>query len=208
MLTNLTTINATFDCDRTCPLHRTHWCRFNALFTLIGSARVHSHTVKIKVDYTDPEILRKAVDGLPGWKWIGEKQHELFDGAYHGHGFTPEGWQYPAVFANGELHADTFNGQWGDDKKLDLLKAEYAICTAQHAAESLGWQCERTPAGLTVYHPENGILTVSKEGVCETTGFVGTSCHSAREALHLAADGQITNTPEYGQVAAQVQAGS
>ena len=44
---------STFNCDRTCPLHRTHWCRFNALFAKIGTARVHSHTVKITVPYKD-----------------------------------------------------------------------------------------------------------------------------------------------------------
>jgi hypothetical protein len=205
----LTTFNATasFDCDRTCPRHRTHWCRFNALFCLIGSVRVHSHTAKIRVDYTDPGLLEVACKSL-GWKWLGLQTHDLFDGVYRGHGFLPEGWAYPVVFSNGELHADTFNGSWGDEKQLDKLKCEYAIATAQQAAESLGWQCERTEAGLTVYHPEAGVLTVSKHGVCEATGFIGSSCHAAREALHLAVDGQVQNTPEFGQVAAQVQAGS
>ena len=148
-----------------------------------------------------------ACDSL-GWKWLGLAKHELFDGTYTGHGFRPEGWAYPAVFCDGELHAYTFNGYWGDDAKLDLLKNEYAIATAQIAAEELGWQCERTESGLTVHHPDAGVLTISKEGICETTGFTGSSCHAAREALHLAADGQVQNKPEFGQVAAQVQAGS
>jgi hypothetical protein len=205
---SLNVIPASFDCDRTCPLHRTHWCRFNALFTLIGSARVHSHTVKITVPYRDPKTLKKACDALK-WEWIGDGTHTLFDGAkIVGNAFKPQGWYYPAVLdAAGELHSDTYNGQWGDDRQLDKLKSEYALATAQIAAEELGWQCERTDTGLTIYHPENGVLTVSKEGVCETTGFIGAGCHAAREALGLMADGAIQNKPEYGAVAAVVQAG-
>lgn len=199
---------ATFSCDRTCPLHRTHWCRFNALFSKMGIARVHSHTVKIKVEYKDPDTLKRACDNL-GWKWLGLGVHSLFENTAAGHGFKPVGWELPAVLdANGELHFDTFNGAWGDEKQLELLKAEYAIATAQKAAEELGWQCERTDAGLTVYHPDSGVLTVSKEGICETTGFTGASCHAARESLGLLADGAIANKPEYGQVAAEVQAGN
>jgi hypothetical protein len=207
MKLSLQTIDANFSCDRTCPANKTHWCRFNAFFRLIGSARVHSHTVKVKVDYTDADTLHKACDTL-GWKWLGQGKHELFDGAFTGHGFLPEGWSYPAVFANGELNADTYRDQWGEMSKLELLKAEYAIQTAMKAAEELGWQCERTEAGLTVYHPEAGVLTVSKEGICETTGFVGSSCHSAREALKLAADGNIQNKSEFSDVKLEVQAGS
>jgi hypothetical protein len=37
---------------------------------------------------------------------------------------------------------------------------------------------------------------------------MGSGCHEAREALNLAADGAAQNKPEYGQVAARVQAGS
>jgi hypothetical protein len=200
---------ASFGCDRTCPAHRTHWCRFNALFRRLGSARVHSHTVKIKVAYTDVDLLKKSCDSL-GWKWLGLKDHSLFDGNYTGHGFKPEGWEFPAIFdaATCELRADTFNGQWGDDRKLDLLKSEYAMQTAINAAIDLGWQSERTDAGLVVYHPDGGQLTISKEGICETTGFIGAGCHAAREALHLAADGLAQNKPEYSQTAAQVQAGN
>ncbi len=197
-----------FNCDRTCPLHRTRWCRFNALFAKIGVARVHSHTVKITVPYKDPRTLERAVKSL-GWAWLGYATHQLCTSSALGHGFTPEGWLLPAILdAEGQMHTDTFNGQWGDLAKLDLLKCEYAIATAMQAAEELGWQCERTDTGLTVHHPDGGILIVSKEGVCETTGFIGSGCHSARESLHLAADGLAQNKPEFGQVAAQVQAGS
>lgn len=212
MKISLNTVNS-FDCDRTCPLHETKTnglflCRFNQLFRLMGAVTtVHSHTTKVKVPYKDPRALEDAVKSL-GWKWLGLGSHQLFDGAYTGHGFQPEGWAYPAVFADGEVHADTFNGQWGDDAKLDLLKAEYAIATAKLAAEQLGWQCERTEQGLTVYHPDSGTITLSNEGVCETTGFVGGSCHQAREALGLLVDGQVQNKPEFAQAQAVVQTGN
>jgi hypothetical protein len=187
-------------------LHKTHWCRFNALFRLIGAPRVHSHTVKIKVDYRDPRALEIACNNL-AWNWHGFGNHHLYDGTYSGHGFTPEGWNYPAVLTNDTMHADTFGGRWGDDAQLDKLRSEYAMASAQLAAQQLGWQCERTERGLTVYHPEGGILTLSNEGICETTGFIGAGCHTAREALGLQADGQAQNKPEFGQTAAQIQAG-
>jgi len=207
MKTSLTIIGATFDCARTCPANRTHWCRFNALFRLIGAtARVHSHTVKVKVPYSDPDTLERACRSL-GWRWLGHKTHELFDGSRVGHGFLPDGWTYPAVFADGEIHSDTFNGRWGDDAQLDKIKTEYAIASAQRAAEELGWQCERTADGLTVHHPTGGILHVGAD-VCETTGFLGDACHAAREALGLLADGQVQNTPEFSQVRAEVREGT
>ena len=204
-LTTLTTVND-FACDRTCPAHRTHWCRFNALFRKLGTARVHSHTVKIQVEYRDPRALEFSVRRLSKWTWIGPGEHDLFSTRATGLAFKPEGWVYPAVLdAEGILHTDTYEGIWGDVKKLDLLKQEYLFGQAEQAATELGWQHERTNAGLVVYHPQGGTLTLNHDGVCETTGFVGAGCHSAREALHLIADGPVQNKPEFSQVAAQVQ---
>ncbi len=153
-------MNASFNCPRTC--HLRELCRFMPVISKIGGTQVFSHTVKVKVDYTDPRTLESACKSL-GWKWLGLKLHHLFDGDYQGHGFTPQGWEYPAVLdVSGELQYDTFNGAWGDERQLERLKAEYAIATAEQAATDLGWQCERTEDGLTVHHPDAGILTISK----------------------------------------------
>jgi len=152
--------------------------------------------------------LERACNNL-GWKWHGQAKHHLYEADVQGHGFTPEGWSYPAVLASdGELHYDTFNGHWGDETKLEALRSEYAMVAAEQAAMDLGWQTQRTETGLTVFHPQGGILTVSRDGVCETTGFVGSSCHDARTALKLVADGAITEKPEVGAVVAQVHAGN
>jgi len=207
-------MNASFTCPRTCPHfeNRTadgHFdCRFRAVIDTIGSTRTTSHTVKVKVEYRDPRTLERACKTL-GWKWLGYGKHTLSENSVTGHGFMPETFLLPAVLdSEGELHFDTYEGSWGDQTKLELLKSEYALATAEQAAEELGWQTERTAEGLTVHHPAGGILTMSKEGICETTGFIGSGCHAARESLKLAADGAVQNKPEYGQVAAQVQAGS
>ena len=182
-----------FSCPRTCPMFEKRTtdglfdCRFRAIIDRIGPTRTTSHTVKVRVDYRDPRALELACDRLK-WKWHGFGKHELFEAGVTGHGFTPEGWYYPAVLdADGEMHSDTFNGSWGDPAKMDLLKGEYAMATAQLAAKELGWQSERTDAGLIIYHPSAGVLTISKHGNCETTGFVGSSCHAARESLGLLA---------------------
>ena len=196
---------ASFDCARTCPAHKTHWCRFNALFRLVGIPRVHSHTVKIKVSYTDPDALRDAVTAL-GWQWLGCKTHQLFSGqTATGHGFQIPSWRYPCVLqSGGELAYDDYNGAWGNVADLEALKTAYLSTNVETAANLLGWQTERTPQGITVYHPEGGTITVDRQGVCETSGFIGRSCHEAREALGLKPDGAPTNKTEIDHLPAVI----
>lgn len=194
-----------FTCPRTCPAHRTHWCRFNALFTMIGAPRVHSHTVKIKVDYRDPDALRSAVLALGG-AWIGAGSHKLFERAETGLGFTLPNWRYPlCATPTGELAYDDYHGSWGNVADLEKLRTAYTTGTVERAALALGWQFARTQNGIEVFHPQGGVLTVSNAGVCETTGFTGSNCHDARTALGLAADGEPVNKAEHDQTLAQIQ---
>jgi hypothetical protein len=181
-------------------------CRFMPVLRTLGIATVYSHTVRVKVDYRDPDQLRAAVEAMGG-AWIGQGTHQLFAGqSATGHGFTLPGWNFPLVLDSaGELHFDDFSGSWGDTKHLEQLKTEYAFVKTEREAQLLGWQTERTDNGLLVYHPDGGLLTVSREMVCETTGFVGTGCHDARLALGLAADGSPVNKVEHDQAAARIQ---
>jgi len=206
------TTEKTFDCARTCPAHEAktnglYLCRFNPLFRAIGATpTVHSHTVKVKVDYTDPDALRGAVLAL-GWKWLGAGTHRLFSGnTATGHGFHIPNWQHPCILQeDGTLAFDDYHGHWGNVKDLDQLKAAYLTATVETAAKNLGWQYERTPQGITVYEPNGGILNVSNEGVCDTTNFVGTGCHDARTALGLMAEGTAVNKAEIDHLPAVIQ---
>lgn len=196
-----------FTCPRSCPSARTHWCRFNALFRLIGAPRVHSHTVRVKVDFTDADALRAAVRAL-NWKWLGQGKHQLYgSNAATGHAFQIPNWRFPCVLdAAGELHYDDYNGNWGNVADLEQLRAAYLSTRVETAASLLGWQTERTPQGVTVYHPQGGVLTVSHDGVCDTTGFTGTGCHEAREQLGLQADGAAINKSEIDHMPAVIHA--
>jgi hypothetical protein len=103
------------------------------------------------------------------------------------------------------LHHDTYGGQWGNPADLDTLRSAYLLGATQRQAQLLGWLTELTPAGLVVYHPDGGTLTVSPEGTCETAGFVGAGCHEARLALGLqAVEGSVVETSEACRVPARV----
>ena len=206
-------IASPFDCARTCPHHERltrglYLCRFNPLFSMIGAAEVHSHTVKVKCEITDPRALESAVRSL-GWTWHGLKTHQLYSqNREHGHGFTPPNWRFPVVLTDSaSLAFDNYNGAWGDAQDLETLKSAYLSAKIETSAAALGWQCERTPQGITVYHPSGGRLDITSAGLCDTTGFTGTACHEAREALGLATDGPAQNKNEIDHMPAVIQEG-
>jgi len=215
-----------FSCPRTCPSFERaqggrFFCRFGPILNTLGPAVVTSHTVTVKVEYRDPETLRAAVLAMGGIWYGWADTHSLGDTVQSGWGFRlpmangyheHEGkhyWYHPLVLRpDGELAFDAYGGYWGDQSQLPLLKEEYTIQHTLRQAELLGWQAERTPQGITVYHPDGGVLTLSKEGVCETTGFVGAGCHEARLSLGLAAFGEIHNKAEFAQTKAVCRTGN
>lgn len=174
-----------FDCPRTCPTYeRRDFCRFNALFAMIGiTALVNSHTAKVRVTYTDEDALRKAVESLGG-KMLGRGNHHLFDGNYLGLGFTLPGWQYPLVLSDGTLKFDDYNGRWGDRKMIDRLTDRYVLQSAVVAAENLGWITEQVDGKLRIYHPSGGFIDVDGTAI-EASQFQGQDCHAAVAALGL-----------------------
>lgn len=194
-----------FDCPRTCPMAREEWCRFRPVLDRIGPVRACSHTVEIKVQYSDPDALQAACKAL-GWKWLGQGTHKVYATHHTGLGFHIPGWKFPAVLKDaGVLAYDNYNGAWGDAKELEKLKAEYAMSQVEAGALSLGWMVERQGDSLVVHHPGGGTLTMNK-GDLDMAGFVGGSCHSAREQLLEAAGldaGAITEKPESAQCQAR-----
>jgi hypothetical protein len=145
-----------------------------------------SHTVKVKVELKDRVALARVIVAMGG-RVLGEGTHSLFAAAEQGFGFTLPGWQFPLVLKdNGELAFDDYKGAWGKVSDLDRLKDRYALSVARAAAEAQGWLCEEAPAGLTIYHPDGGTLTVRPDGTVDAAGFEGCGCTNATEAIERA----------------------
>lgn len=195
-----------FDCDRTCPLfEQVDQCRFNAMFRKLGPQVVNSHTVKVKCHFSDPDTFGKAAMAMGG-SVLGMSTHNLFSGqTATGFGVTLPNWRFPIVLSNGELAFDNYGGSWGNPADLERLKGEYIIATAQSAAESQGWLCERQSDSLLIHHTSGGTMTVNANGA-EANGFVGGACHDALMALNLPMS-EWQAKPEFSQVAAEIQQG-
>lgn len=207
-----------FDCSRTCPQAGEKACRFSSIFSLLGPWVVNSHTVTVKVEYKDIDMLRRAVLAVGGI-WYGQGKHDLLDTIQEGYGFRlpmergvnvdqsgKSYWYHPIVLrGDGQLAYDDYGGAWGDKAQLDRLQVSYTVSVCEQAAMNQGWQCERINGGveLLVYHPSGGTMTVTQDGKIDAAGFVGHGCHDAIQSLGLPIlESQIK--PEYSQVAAEV----
>ncbi len=191
-----------FTCDRTCPLHNETWCRFRPVLDVLGPVQVNSHTVQVKVQLKDPEALKLAVESMSG-TWIGMGDHWMNE-THRGHAFKLPNWYKMLILkADGELVFDDYKNRWGDVRDIEKLKAEYSISKAILAAQGQGWQYERVPEGLKVYHPSSGHMIIGRNGTAEAFGFSGVGCHDSLMALGI--EGEFTAKEELGQVKAETQ---
>lgn len=190
-------------CGRTCTPG--NLCRFTAVLVAAGvTHQVVSHTVKVQVEYKDPDALKAAVEAMGG-RWLGHGEHRLFDGSMHtGHAWHLAKWQYPMILRDldGVLAYDDYNGRWGKVSDLDILRGSYAVEAALQAATAQGWMSERNADGTaTVYHPEGGTLRVTPSGI-EGAGFCGEGCQQPAELL-AAAMGRPTEQTHTGDYYAE-----
>jgi hypothetical protein len=146
-----------------------------------------SHTVKVKVNFGDPDILG-AVAVSMGGRILGDGMHRMYGGqSSQGYGIALMGWVYPLVLgADGTLAFDDYGGHWGNRADIDRLTALYAVSIAEQAAQAQGWYCERVHDELVIYHPEGGILRVMAGGVVDTSGFLGADCQAASAPIESA----------------------
>lgn len=191
-----------FNCPRTCPLYeRENLCRFMPVLHALGTGRVTSHTVSVKVEYRDPEALGRAVIAMGG-QVLGRGTHKLFERPESGYGYQLPGWNFPVVLtATGTLAYDDYRGRWGNVADLERLEAQYAVEAAASAATAQGWYSERRGEELVIFHPEGGTLTVKPDGTVDAAGFVGAGCHDPVTLLSAALGTQTgaTTKPEYHQ---------
>ena len=145
-----------------------------------------SHTVEIKLELRDKEVLGQSVLKMEG-NILGDGSHRLYAGQEQGWGFTLPKWKFPLVLKQGgELAFDSFRGLWGNEGDIERLKERYALETARGAATAQGWLSEEIGNCLVIYHPDGGTLTVAADGSVDANGFLGTACASASEAIEKA----------------------
>jgi len=189
-----------FSCPRTCPKFGDRWCRFRPILDFIGPIRVDSETVRITVQLKDHEAVKAAVLELGG-EILGIGKHKLFSTTQEGLGFRLKNWRFPLVLGGDDgtqLYYDDYNGRWGNKDDLKALEGEYSIQVAMTRARNLGWQSERIPDGLKVYHPGGGHMEVLRSGTAEAFGFNGVGCHDALVSLGI--DGAVTAKAEMCKV--------
>lgn len=105
-----------------------------------------SHTVQIHVEFKDPAVLLAACQKL-GWRVDENVTVKLYQTTETGTAIYIPGWKYPAVVqADGTIKADTYLGQWGNEKLLSQLKQVYAVEKTR---------VELRKKGLSVYEQAN-----------------------------------------------------
>lgn len=99
-----------------------------------------SHTMNIAIEMKDIDALAAACERL-GIEMLPYGVHKLFSSNREtGIGVMLTGWSYPVVVKdNGMVAFDNFNGRWGDEAKLNELKAYYGLEKAKIEARRAGY---------------------------------------------------------------------
>ena len=188
-----------FNCDRTCKLFQL--CRFQPVFSALGETRVFSHVAKVDIEIRDLDALAQAAEKLGLQLRLGQKTYRWW-GYSVGDYPLPEGMTTAdlgkcqhAISLNETAyeigvieHAGKFSLVWdfyGGGKGLEKVVGngcknlinEYTIMAAKNAALAQGWMCQELNNTLQIYHPDGGIITVSKDGTVDAEGFVGAGCN-------------------------------
>ncbi|MBI5892148.1 MAG: hypothetical protein HZB79_00585 [Deltaproteobacteria bacterium] len=102
-----------------------------------------SHTMNIKVNFSDRDVLQTACKRLK----IDFKQGSfaLFSGRVEGVGIFLPGWRYPAILKeDNTLFYDNYGGKWGDIIELHNLEAYYGVEKAKKEAQMQGYKYYET----------------------------------------------------------------
>lgn len=152
-----------------------------------------SHTVTCKVEMRDTEALARAALRLGG-EVLGEGQHGLYEGSERGFAVKLPDWLYPLVLTPSGLRYDNYKGRWGSEETLNQLTDAYAMEAARGEAERQGWYSEDLPdgAGLKIYHPDGGTITVGPGGTVDADCFEGRDCAVATAPIEAAMGRQAT----------------
>jgi hypothetical protein len=104
-----------------------------------------SHIVEIKTEIRDEQAVRAACTRLQ----LATPEHKtvrLFSATATGLCVELPGWQYPVVanLQTGEVQFDNYNGQWGEQSRLNSFLQVYAVEKAKIEARKKGHTCSET----------------------------------------------------------------
>ena len=107
-----------------------------------------SHIVTIKTEVRDPAAIATACCRLG----LGAPVHgptKVFTAEATGYAVQLPGWRYPVVCDTdtGTVHFDTYNGAWGDRKRLDEFLQAYAVEKTKLEARKHGHSVTEQPLG-------------------------------------------------------------
>lgn len=102
-----------------------------------------SHTMNIAIELHDREALEAACQRL-GLR-MEEGKFKLYQTSEEGIGIYLPGWRYPVVVKNdGTIAYDNYNGNWGDVKEINKLRAFYGLERAKSEARRRGYSVYET----------------------------------------------------------------
>jgi hypothetical protein len=98
-----------------------------------------SHTTRRKSALKNADLIKAAVEQMPGAKFLGQQTVKQFGSAINGVAVQLPGFKYPIAIntQTGEISSDTFNGHWGKPELIDKLAQNYGIEVAKAEAEQL-----------------------------------------------------------------------
>lgn len=105
-----------------------------------------SHIVTVQTKLHDPVAVRAACERLQLNEPV-EGNAKLFSGEAAGLLVQFPDWRYPVVIdtLSGTVHYDNYEGQWGDQPKLDLFLQAYAVEKAKLEAKAKGYRVTEHP---------------------------------------------------------------
>ena len=195
-----------FSCGRTCAFRQA--CRFNTVFNALGArGKGYSHVTKVDVEIRDLDALETACKRLGlifnrdrrTYRWYGRSvgDYKLPEGmtekdlgqCSHAISVKDNARAYEVGLVDNHDGSyspvwDFWNGgrglQAAVGENCSKLAGEYTIEAARNAATAQGWVAQDNPEGtLTIYHPDGGTMTVSRDGTVNSDGFIGQGCSVA-----------------------------
>lgn len=105
-----------------------------------------SHLSQIKTAITNEAAICRACQVLE-LAQPARGEFAVYNTKAVGLGVNLRDWKYPVVINTdtGELSYDNFNGNWGQQDRLDEFCQRYALEVPRMAAEARGHRCEELP---------------------------------------------------------------
>lgn len=172
-----------------------------------------SHIVNLKIELRNKQAILNACLRLQ-WTVKENSTVSFFSNTVTGTAIYIPGWRYPAVITtNGTVAIDTYNGNWGNPDKLNILKQAYGIEMAKAIVRQQGksvYEQHNQDGSITLCILDSGLeekrieMIVMPDGniKMKTMGFIGKECKDAVKELTKSlglTTSEILNAEYYNQ---------